>query len=313
MKALNCKLGVVFLLLIFGGSTLFAKEVRKTLSKEFSTKSSTVISCETKFSELTVETWDQNRAVFDVTVLVNHDDEAKANKMLELMNVEIAEDGNTIYLETVFDEKFNKTNWGITKKFSFIINIKMPASAGFELENSLGKVILGDMNGSVDIETNLGTLAINSLGKESSLELNNSEVRLGTVTSAEIEMNNGQLDIESVDNLDIQVNLGKCFISKAKNIDAEVNMGDFDITEVAREFSSLDFKIANGKVSVGVNENAGFKFEGHATMGDLKYPKLDNLDVNKQKMSQTVSGSYKNGNSSIDVTATMGQFSLKIK
>ena len=89
---------------MFGATSLFAKEIKKTLSKEFKTNSSTVISMETKFSELTVETWNKNVASFDVTIVVEHNDEEKAQKMLDLFTVEFDQDGNEITVETKVKE-----------------------------------------------------------------------------------------------------------------------------------------------------------------------------------------------------------------
>ena len=298
---------------MFGGSTLFAKEVKKTLSKDFKTNSSTVISMDTKFSELTVETWNKNEASFEVTIVVDHDDEAKAKKMLDLLNVEFDKDGNEITVETVMSEKFSKTDWGKTKTFKFIILAKIPASVNFELENSLGKVEIGDLTGKVDIESNLGSVGINSLTGESTLTFNLDDARIGFIKSGDIQLNLGKLNIDEAGDIDITMGKGNCQINKVVNLTAEVNMGDLIVDELDAKFESLSIESAMGNVEIGINKDAGFTLSSEMSMGKLTIPKLDKQVKDKEGMNTSVEGTYGNGRSSVEIEGSMGSVSIKIK
>ena len=320
MKALNCKLCVVFLLLMFGATSLFAKEIKKTLSKEFKTNSSTVISMETKFSELTVETWNKNVASFDVTIVVDHNDEEKAQKMLDLFTVEFDQDGNEITVETKVKEKFFKINWGKSKSFKFLILAKIPASVTFDLANSLGDVEIGDLTGTVNIESNLGDLAINSLSGTSKIVCNHSEIRIGSITNGNIEVNSGEAYIEEADNLNLNISKAECDINKAGNIDATVNMSDFTINEVVANFEDVIITSNVGNIDVSISEDAGFTLNSEMNMGNLNLPSLDKVVIEKPRMngsgslsSSNVKGTYGNGKSSVKLTGNMGNITLKIK
>ena len=108
MKALNFKPVIFVLAALLGAGSLQAQEVKKTLKEEFKTNKSTVLDMDIKFSELTVETWDKDQAVFDVTIIAESSDESLAKKNLDMMDVTMTKDGNTIKIVTEIDDKFGK-------------------------------------------------------------------------------------------------------------------------------------------------------------------------------------------------------------
>jgi len=314
MKALNCKSGLIFLSLILAGSSLFAKKVEKDLHKEFKTNKSSVLTMDLKFCEFNAETWDKDMAVFDVLITVEHSDEAKANKILDMIKVVIDQDGNDINVGVEIDKKFNNKDWGKTKKLKIKIDAKFPADISLDLENNLGTATITELTGNVSIENNLGTLVVDRLaGKEIYLELNHGDIRFTELADASIEISHGSLEIGNAGNLDLEINLGSCKIGTVNNLNAEVNMGELIVGKVVATFKLLEIENNKGNVEIGIDKNAGFKLKGQMNMGSLEYPHLDNLVESKKSMSHTVKGTYGNGKSSVVLEGNMGSIDIKLK
>lgn len=314
MKALNCKSGLILLALIIAGSSLFAQKAEKDLHKEFKTNKSSTLSMDLNFCYFNAETWNKNQAVFDVLITVEHNDKAKAKKILDMIKVVIDQDGNDISVDVKMDKKFSNTNWGKSEKFKIQIDAKIPADINFELENNFGSVTVTELTGVVSIENNFGSLMIDRLlGKEIDLELNYGSARFTELGNASIELNFGSLDVKTATNLDLESNNGVCKIGTINNLDAEVNMGSLEINKVAATFELITIENNMGSVEVGIDSKAGFQFSGKMQMGSLDYPKLDNLVTSKSKMNLTVKGTYGDGASVIDVESNMGSIEIKLK
>lgn len=314
MKALNCKSGLILLALLIAGSSLFAQKAEKDLHKEFKTNKSSTLSMELKFCDFNAETWDKNQAVFDVLITVEHNDKAKAEKILDMIKVVIDQDGNDISVEVKMDKKFSNTKWGKSKKIKIKIDAKIPADINFELDNNFGSVTITELTGKISIENNFGSLVIDRLlGKEIYLELNYGSARFTELANASVELNFGSLDVQTASNLGLELNRGSCNIGSLVNLDAEINMGSLEISKVAATFKLIEIENNMGSVEVGIDRDAGFLFTGEMQMGSLDYPKLDNLVKSKNRMNLSVRGTYGDGRSVINVEGNMGSIEIKLK
>ena len=313
MKALLCKTTtlLLFLSLIAGGSQ--AKEVKKTLKKEFKTSGSTVLNIETKFSELTIDTGNQNTASFDVTIVAEHSNEEKAAKILELMTVEFEQNCNEISVSTEIDDKFKKMDWGETKKIKFIIQARIPADLTLSLDNNFGSVVISELTGQVKLENNYGSVGAKALSGKTELELNYGDAKIGKLGPASIEVNYGELTVEEADDLEVEVNFGDCTIKQSRNVSAEVNMGDLKIQKVLASFTELSLENSTGSIEVGIDRNAGFVIDAEMSMGSINVPDLDKIESRKSGMSQRISGTYGNGKSKISAEGSMGSIEITLR
>lgn len=314
MKALNCKPILFFLALVISGSSLFAKEVKKNLHKEFQTSKSSTLIMDVKFSELFVESWDKNLVSFDVEITVEHNDESKAAKMLDMIDVVMVQNGNEISFETEFNAKFSKKDWGKSKRFKVKITAKVPADIKFELDNTFGSTSITELTGEVHLENSFGSLVVDRLsGNDISVELTNGDVKIQELADASVEVSYGSLRIEKAANLDLEVNFGDSFIGEVNNLSAEVNMGELTVNKVAASFKTLDVECNQGSVDIGIDRKAGFELTASMRMGSIDYPELDNLEKSGNSMNRTVTGTHGNGNSSVDLEGNMGNIKIRLK
>jgi len=314
MKASNFKSGFILLIMLIAVSSLFAQEAKKDFHKEFKTNKSSVLSMDLKFCDFNAETWNKNQAVFDVLITVEHNDKAKAKKILDMIKVIIDQDGNDISVDVNIDKKLSNTHWGKSKKIKIKIDAKIPAGINFELENNFGSTTITELTGIVSIENNYGSLVIDRLlGEKIDLELNYGEARFTELADASMELNYGDLEIQTAANLNLEANYGSYHIETLNNLDAEINMGKLKVDKVAATFNRIDIENNMGSVEVGIDRNAGFQFTGKMQMGSLDYPKLDNLIKSKSNMSLSVKGTYGDVHSVVDVEGNMGSIKIKLR
>jgi len=149
--------------LIFTG-TLVAQQVTKEFHKEFTANENTTLDLNNRYGKVVVETWDQNRVIIDVKVVVELPSRDRAEKLITYIDVMFSEGDNLISAKTVIDDKFNFSGWGGgSKRFSIDYNVKMPARANLTLSNRYGNTELDELNGLVKLNIKYGNLIAENL------------------------------------------------------------------------------------------------------------------------------------------------------
>jgi len=80
MKALKFKSVLLLACLLSIGASLNSQTLKEEVSKEYTATSSTILSIDNQFGDITVTDWDQNKVVIAVTIEVTDSDEARGKK-----------------------------------------------------------------------------------------------------------------------------------------------------------------------------------------------------------------------------------------
>ncbi len=315
MKALNCKIKIFLVAFILAGTGLFAQDATKELHEEFNTNKSTVLNIDSKFCNLTVNSWDKNKTVIDVTIEVTHSDEAAAKKLLKQITVDLEKVGNEIMIKTNLDDDFSKGVQKIVRKFSITIVVNAPSYINLEVDSKFGTASFGSFSGEADFENSFSEIEIEKLsGSKISLELNQGDLSIGEITNADIDVSFGKLTIMKAGNISIEVNQGDASIGSVINLSAEVNMGNLIIKHVYPSFETIDIEMNAGNVNLGVDKDAGFSLEAEMKMGDIDIPhELGKMKKSQSGMNTSFEGKYGNGKSSISLEGKLGNIELKLK
>jgi hypothetical protein len=201
MKKLDYKTGMFFIISLFlSSSTLFGQELTKEFHKEYAagTKS---LEISNKYGDVVIESWNKDQIVIDVKVTVDMSNRDKAQKYLDLIDVQFSEGANVISAKTVIDNNFNFTGWGDSRKFSIDYNVKMPAGTDLNLTNKYGNTDIDELHGLLNIEIKYGNLTAGKLTRGNIKPLNKLVIAYGKGTIDEI----GWLDLTEryVGNMDI--------------------------------------------------------------------------------------------------------------
>jgi hypothetical protein len=201
MKKAIYKTGTFFLIsLITISATLSAQETTKKFHKEY-TAGTKSLDINNKYGDVVIESWNKDQIVIDVKVTVDMSNKEKAQKYLDLIDVQFSEGSDVISAKTVIDDKFNFTGWGDSKRFSIDYNIKMPVGTDLALINKYGNSSIDELHGLLNLEIKYGNLTAGKLTRGNVKPLSKLVIAYGKGTIEET----GWLDLTEryVGNMDI--------------------------------------------------------------------------------------------------------------
>jgi hypothetical protein len=339
MKALYFKSTLLLLLMLTAGLSLRSQTLSEESTKEFATTSSSELSIDNQFGNITVTDWDQNKVEVNYIVEVTNADEAKAKKLMDKIKIEFKEEGNRITAKTKIGEdgKLNfNTNKGEKQSFKIDYFVKCPKSIKLSLDNQFGDMIIGSLTGAFTADLQFGSLnAVSLTGPDTNLDMQFGKVTIGTMKDGKIDIQHCEsLKISEAGNLEMdaqftQVELGIVNSLKADFNHSEVtidelaemlkvdaNMGSLKIGNVSAGFKSIAVEQNMGDITIGIDPKAGYSLQAEVSMGSIKVP--EGLKVTKEKehdlpgvSAEKVSGTFGNGNSTITINSNMG--SVKIR
>lgn len=158
MKKSDYKPGMFFFILLFLiSSTLSAQELTKEFHKEYTAGTKT-LEISNRYGDVIIQSWDKNQIVIDVKVIVEIPNRERAQRLLDLIDVQFSESDNAISAKTVIDDKFNFSGWGDSRRFSIDYNIKMPVGTDLTLTNKYGNTDIDELHGLVNLDIRYGNI-----------------------------------------------------------------------------------------------------------------------------------------------------------
>ncbi|MEZ5000054.1 MAG: hypothetical protein R2744_03930 [Bacteroidales bacterium] len=251
-------------------STLYGVEVNKKYNKEFSSKEKTQLAIDNRYGDITVESWNESRVVIDVLVTVEYGDQAKAEKFLEMINVEFSDEGGVIGAKTVIDSKFSFGGWRDGQKFTIDYVVKMPVSLNFNVINRYGSVDIDELSGQVDVTVKYGSLFIEKLSRGKEKPLNkialayssgelvemgwtelylrySSRTTIGRARALMVDSRYSKLQIEKVGSIVLDSKYDNINITGLNNIVAESGYTSYNLGTVT---GKLDIDAGYGSIGV---------------------------------------------------------------
>jgi hypothetical protein len=186
MKKLPYKSGMFFFLSLFLVSlSLSAQEISKEFHKEFTAGTKT-LEISNRYGDVMIESWDKDQIVIDVKVTVEMSNKEKAQKFLDLIDVQFSENPNTISAKTIIDDKFNFSGWGDNKRFSIDYTVKMPVGTALTLSNKYGNTDIDELHGFMNLDIKYGNITAGKLTRGNVKPINNLSIAYGKGTIEEV-------------------------------------------------------------------------------------------------------------------------------
>jgi hypothetical protein len=297
---------LLLLLLLFtvAGFSISAQDAVKDFSESYDVSKGVTLSSDTRYSDVELITWDQNRVDIQAEVKVDASSKSKADEALSRIDVKIGKSGNTISVSTEFQE-----GWSKNAKVDIHITVKVPAYLNLTLESSYGDVFIQELTGLVLLDINYGNLKAGSLerGDEkpyNRLELSYSDATIDKAGCMELELAYSELEIGNSFMLFVQSKYSKLTGERAVQISTEGAYDKYYFDEVdnmvadlkysgikfgalnkrlmveskytnvrvdhlSRDFKEVNISSSYGSVYLDVEEGASFKLEGEARYGKI--------------------------------------------
>jgi hypothetical protein len=225
--------------------------------------------------------------------------------------------------------------FGSNKKFSIDYTVKMPKNNSLRISNKYGNIFIDEMKGFVDIDLKYGDMNINKLTRGDEKPMNQIMLAYGKANVVEsnwlkLQVSYSKIDIErskalillskyskgdlgkmsslvadnsydtyQIGDLSNLVIVGKYsnfqINSVAKKADISVKYTDVKVNFIPKTFESVSINSQYGRIAMGIENGASYKFDGFAKYTDIEYPR-DNARVNRisENTKLTVNGTIGN-------------------
>ena len=316
-------------------STIFAAEATKEYHKEFTAGQNTTLDINSKFGNVVIESWNENRIVIDVKITVNAPNNSTAEQTLSNIDVVFSERGDIIKAVTELNSRYFRNN---IRGVSYSVNytIKMPVYTALNLVNHHGNTTINELSGLVNLDVGFGNLEAGKLTRGNEKPWNNislkhgkgyideagwltlkidfagmfeinkctavllnsqhSKINFEEVSSVVGENSFGSITIGNINNLDLENKHSNINIETlANSLTFKTDFGGLTVDYITNGFEFIDIKSNHANIRLGIDDNASYELNGSARYGGIKYNE-NNFNI-RQRIQQ---------NNSLTIAGTMG-------
>lgn len=282
-------------------------EKKKTLTKTFTVDSKDRLSISNQHGDVKIELWDKNEIKVDITITGYGSTEAKAQQLID--NVEITdkrEDGK-ISFKTLIDTDENPWSWGhgwnwngkkddentkSKKGVEINYNVYMPRTNALSVSNKYGKTIIPQFDAPLKVTSNYGSFTADRLkGLDKDIFVQYGSGNIKQMDDGDLQISYSKLNIDKADNLKLKNNYGSVTLDDINNLDGtfqyssgkigrinetgKLNISYSDgvqLSEMAKTLKSLHINSNYTAVRLPVNGDCNADFEVTTTYANFRYP-----------------------------------------
>lgn len=283
-------------------------EAQKKLEHRAPASAAHTLDITNKYGDVKIQAWDKQEVWIDVTITVDRaSGKEQAEKILDRINVEFSNVGNTIKAVTILDFDGFKN---INTSFKIDYAVFVPKNISFILKNKYGNINVDHCGGGTNIDIAYGNLTCNDMvGKDATVSVayGKFNVKNATQLAGGVKYS-PMVTIDNVDKLTLEIKYSKLRIGTVKDLmliskygsaniaalgKGKIDSGydDIDIDEllqsisVVQKYGSLNIaKVAKGAENITINSRytnnnigltsggASYQLEATSRYGKIKLP-----------------------------------------
>lgn len=345
MRTNKLFIGFILFGLLVNFSSLSAQDAfEKNIEKKFSVKDGYTLDVSSKFSDVEISAWENNEVNIVAEISVEGNNEAKAHELLDKLDVELSQLGNTVYVKTILPEKMNT---GKDTKFTIHLVIQAPAYSNLTLEAKYSDVFIEKISGNAMISLaysnyNIGSLTRGNLAPINEINLAYSSGHMVSADWVKMDMAYSKVNIEELASIALnskysEISVEKCnsFIidSKydkfqiedlssfngifkyssvklgvlAKKFEIDGAYSNFSIANMGTNFELIKIESRYGNIKINLDKNAAFKIKANAEYGSVSVPGLKIISEKEDGSKKYFEGSYGNNpKSKVEINTKTG-------
>ncbi|MCK4922181.1 MAG: DUF4097 family beta strand repeat protein [Bacteroidales bacterium] len=345
MKKMKLITGLIIMGLVINFSALLSQEkVEKSSEETFSVQEGYLLDVASKFGDVDISNWDNDEVKIVVEIWVESKKKDKAEELLEKLDVELSQTGNTVSVKTVLPSKMNT---GKDTKFEINIIVQAPLYSNININAKYSNVFIEGSSGHTMIDMAYSNFNIGSLtrGKETPLnefnlaysdgnleqgnwlkmDLAYSKINIEEATSVVLDSRYSGVVIEECNSVIVNSKYDKFQIEELNNfngilkysstkiseleskLEIESAYSSFSIGEMGADFELIKIDNKYGGIKINLNQNSSFTINATASSGSVSIPNIDITTEKKDGQDKFFEGTYgSNPQSKIDVDTRIG-------
>ena len=213
-------------------------EKKKSITKTFTVDSKDKQSINNQHGDVKVELWDKNEIKVDITITGYGSSDAKAQELLDNVEITDKREGDKISFKTFIDSDNNNWNWGNnwswngkkedescncpkTKKGVEVnYTIHMPRTNALIVSNKYGKTIIPQFDAPLRVTSNYGSFTSDRLkGIDKDIFVQYGSGNIKQMDDGDLQISYSKLNIDKADNLKLKNNYGSVTLDDINNLD----------------------------------------------------------------------------------------------
>ncbi|MEY4539453.1 MAG: hypothetical protein RLZZ306_1210 [Bacteroidota bacterium] len=285
-------------------------EKKKTITKTFNVDSKDRLSISNQHGDVKIELWDKNEIKVDITITGYGTSEAKAQELIDNVEITDKREGGKISFKTFIDSDNNSWSWGnnwswngkkddencncpkAKKGVEINYNVYMPRTNALSVSNKYGKTIIPQFDAPLKVTSNYGSFTsdrLKGLDKDIFVQYGSSNIK--QMDDGDLQISYSKLNVDKADNLKLKNNYGSVTLDDINNLDGtfqyssgkigrinetgKLNISYSDgvqLSEMSKTLKSLHINSNYTAVKLPVNGDCNADFEVTTTYANFRYP-----------------------------------------
>jgi hypothetical protein len=285
-------------------------EKKKTITKTFTVASKDRLNINNQHGDVKIELWDKNEIKVDITIIGYGSSEAKAQELIDNVEITDKREGDKISFKTFIDSDNSSWNWGnnwswsgkkddencncpkAKKGVEINYNVYMPRTNALSVSNKYGKTIIPQFDAPLKVTSNYGSFTSDRLkGLDKDIFVQYGTGNIKQMDDGDLQISYSKLNVDKADNLKLKNNYGSVTLDDINNLDGTFQYssgkigrinetGKLNITysdgvqlsEMVKTLKSLDIKSNYTPIKLPVNGDVNADFEVTTTYANFRYP-----------------------------------------
>lgn len=238
----------------------------KKIHKEYTVNAGASLKIDNSYGSVNIVTWNQNKTVIEVIIKTNGNDEDKVSEKLKEIDVNFTATSSKIIAITQFGS--NKGNWSswwgkgnnnVSVEVNYII--KLPITNSVNINNDYGTISINKLEGNASINCDYGQLIIGELMAENN-SLNFDYTQNSTIQymkSGKINADYSGFTILKAENLQVNADYSTSEIGEVNNLNYNNDHGKLTVEKAGKVVGRGDYIHHNiGSISKSLNINTDY-------------------------------------------------------
>ncbi|OUL62872.1 hypothetical protein [Flavobacterium sp. AJR] len=321
---------------------------QKVIKKTYIVNSDAGIDIDSKYGNITVTTWDEDKIDIEVIIKVSGNNENWVNEKLNSINVNITALKSMLTASTSIGNSTYKSK-GSNNSFEINYTLKIPKNGTVKLNNKYGNITTGDLASTTDIfckygKVNLGRLngnantihieycqnssiqyikngnlearysglKINSAGRIN-LDTNYTDIVMGDGQNIRYDCNYGTFKFQKMGSIAgagnyLTVNIGEIL----NTLSIDLNYGNLAVGIINEKANNINVTSGYSDISLGYDSNYAFDFDISARYSGIKTDSSLQISNSEEKSNaKKIDGFYKKkGQNKVVLISSYGSISL---
>lgn len=242
----------------------------KVIKKEFKVSANANLSVNNSYGNLDIVTWNENRIVFEITVMTSGNNEEKVQDRLDDITVEFEADRSNVSARTKFNKGKSSSwwNWGGKNNVHMKVNyiVKVPITNSIDLNNDYGNINVGKLKGRAKINCDYGKITTKELLaddnelrfdytsgcyfdyiKTGKINADYSSYKVGKTKALDINADYTQSEVDIAEDVTYNCDYGSLKVHNANTVSGN---GDYATVIIGDIYKAVSIKASYGAIKI---------------------------------------------------------------